>query len=565
MKKCILIVLMLFAFKNALRAQDLENIGQQKPVAINGSIQTQGIFYNANGIDARRQPWTYYITGAPTISLYGISIPVSFTFSEADRSFRQPFNQYGMSPTYKWVTLHVGYREVDFSPYTLGGHTMLGAGFELRPGKLRAGFMYGRLNAATTIDTARQALVPFSFSRKGYAAKLGYGTERNFFEFSYLSARDDSTTKPDGLRPEQNIITPAKNTVLGYKFRFSFLKNFIFESDGAGSVYTNDVNSPIKLEEADNKLLNHLRGSLGLNGTSAIYTALAASFGYQSKKYGLKVNYKRVDPDYQSMGAYYFSSDFENWTISPSATLYNGKIRFNGSLGFQHDNVKNQKRATNHRIIGSANAGIDISKAFAVDVVYNNFSDNQRAQTALFADSLKIVQTTQTITLMPRYSIIRPELVQVITGTFSLNTLRDFSSYYSASATSRNIKTTQYFLTYNLTFPKKMLSTYFNLGNTHLNGQGMQYSFSSATVGGNMSFYKQKLLTGLSTTLTKSKDAMGTNAFIINANGNLGYRVDSKQQLNFNFFLTNNNAQGTGIQQPNFTETRGELSYTLNF
>jgi len=566
MKKCLLFLL-LSAFAQAkLSAQDLGNLGSQKPINFTGSIQARSIFYNVSGISARRQPFTYYLTGSPTVSFYGIDIPVSFTLSKADRSFSQPFNQYGMSPTYKWITLHAGYRNVVFSPYTLGGHTMLGAGIELNPGKLRAGFMYGRLNRATTIDTTTQALVPYSFSRKGYAAKLGYGSSSNFFEFSYLSAQDDSTTKPVLPNERLNYISPAKNNVLGYTARFSFLKHFTFESDGAGSIYTNDITSTIQLEKGKSELLDRVRNIFKINGTTEIYTALSAGLGYKAKNYGLKINYRRIDPDFQTMGAYYFSSDLENWTFNPSAVLLKGKIRFNGSLGFQHDNLKQQKRAQNSRVIGSANAGVDFTKSFSVDVVYTNFSDNQKAQTVFFADSLKIVQTTRTTTVMPRYMIIRPDIIHIISASVSVNSLNDFNTYYSADAVSRSIKTSQYFLNYNITFPKRQLSGFISFSNTKLTGQGMNNTYSSASLGGNISSLKQRLQTGLSSTFTTTKDAGGGDAFIINGSGNVIYRVTAKQLVGFNFFLTNNKAKRAGLQsQPNFTETRGELTYTLNF
>jgi hypothetical protein len=564
MNKYLLLLALVFVGYHKLRAQDLEDIGHQKPIALTGSIQAQGIFYNATGIQDRRAPFTYYFSGNPTISIYGLEVPLSFAFSQADRSFRQPFNQFGLSPTYKWITVHLGYRDVSFSPYTLGGHTMLGAGVELNPGKFRIGFMYGRLNRATTIDTTTQALVPFSFSRKAFAAKLGYGTERNFFELSYLSAKDD-TIKPVGLTAQQNYISPAKNDVVAYVSRFSMFRYFIFESDGAVSLYTNDVNSPIGLNNSASTILNKLRTTFGLNGTSAYYTAFSAGLGYNSRNYGLKLKYKRVDPDFQTMGAYYFSSDYENWTVNPFASLNKGKIRFNGSLGFQHDNLKDQKRATNHRVIGAFNAGIDITKSLSVDAVYTNFSDNQKAQTVLFADSLKIVQTTQTVTVMPRYMIINPDLVQVISGSMTSNSLNDYNNFYSTDAVSRSIKTTQYMLSYNVNFAKKMLSAYVNISNTKLTGQGMQNSYRSATLGGNKIFFK-KLQTGLSGTLTSSKALAAEDAIIINATGNLAYRVTNKQLLSLNFYLTNNKAKNALPQsQPNFTETRGELSYILSF
>ncbi|RYD74540.1 MAG: hypothetical protein EOP55_15105, partial [Sphingobacteriales bacterium] len=354
-KACSLIIMMLFAA--ATSAQDFSNIKDVKPFTYSGSIEARSMFYTANGIANRRAPLTYLLSGNPTINIYNVQVPISLSISETDRSFSQPFNQYGLSPTYKWITVHAGYRNISFSPYTLGGHTMLGAGFELNPGKLRIGFMYGRLNRATTIDTTSQSLVPFSFSRKGYAAKIGYGSANNFFEFSYLDAKDDDNTKPANLPTQLDLVSAAKNNVLGYSFKFTFFKKLFFESTGAVSLYTNDINSPISIDSVKNNFLQKANDLFKLNATSEYYTAFSGGVGYREKNYGLKINYKRIEPDFKTMGAYFFNSDIENWTINPNASLFKNRFKFNGSIGIQHDNLKKQKRAENNRIIASANAG----------------------------------------------------------------------------------------------------------------------------------------------------------------------------------------------------------------
>jgi hypothetical protein len=103
------------------------------------------------------------------------------------------------------------------------------------------------------------------------------------------------------------------------------------------------------------------------------------------------------------------------------------------------------------------------------------------------------------------------------------------------------------------------------LNNTKLTGQNLQNSFTGATLGGNKSFFKQKMQTGLSCTLTKTKSNTGSDSFITNANGNLAYRVTKRQRVLINLFLTNNNSKGIYLLEPNFTETRAELSYQFNF
>jgi hypothetical protein len=67
----------------------------------------------------------------PTLSLYGVELPFSFVLSTTERSFNQPFNQFGVSPRYEWLTLHGGYRSMFVSEYTLSDAVILGGGAEV--------------------------------------------------------------------------------------------------------------------------------------------------------------------------------------------------------------------------------------------------------------------------------------------------------------------------------------------------------------------------------------------------------------------------------------------------
>src|SRR5690606_30327853 len=139
---------------------------------------------------------------------------------------------------------HMGYRNVQFSPYTLAGHRMLGGGLELKPGKLRFGFMYGRLNRATVVDsilsTSLLATYPKpTYTRMAYATKLGYGTDRSHFDLSFLRGWDDKTSLNPDLR---DSTAAAENTALGLGWRIALGKNLSLQSDLGVSLYTNDIN-----------------------------------------------------------------------------------------------------------------------------------------------------------------------------------------------------------------------------------------------------------------------------------------------------------------------------------
>src|SRR5690606_6327555 len=357
-----------------LVAQDFTNIASQRPVAFNGSVELRGMFYGASGIANRMEPFNYFLSGSPTLSIYGWTIPFNFTVSKKQTSFQQPFNQYGLSPTYKWITLHGGYRNVTFSPYTLAGHTMLGGGIELNPGKLRFGVMYGRLNRATVIDTASMSLVPFAFTRKGLAVKLGYGTAERFLDLSFLRAKDDSTSLPLGIAGFESQVRPQANSVLSYGTKYTLFKNIFLESDGAISLLTRDVNSTLALDSIPDKTLRKMAGLLDINGTSEWFLAFNAGVGYKAKNYGVKANYRRIEPGFTSMGAYYFTNDVENLTISPNYNHPSGKFRINASVGIEQDNVRLQKESTSKRVIASGSASAELTKNLGVDVNFSNFS-----------------------------------------------------------------------------------------------------------------------------------------------------------------------------------------------
>ena len=546
-------------------AQDLTTIGSQKPFSFQGNIDLRGQFYQANGIANRMDPFNYFISGSPTISIYGWSIPVSFTFSKQQRSFQQPFNQYGLSPTYKWITLHGGYRNVTFSPYTLAGHTMLGGGIELNPGKLRFGFMYGRMNRAAVIDTSSTSLVPYSFSRKGAALKLGYGTTNNFIDLSFLHAKDDSSSMPQITNSIQRKVTPAANSVLGYGTRFTLFKKFFMESDGAVSLYTRNINSPLVLDSIPDATLRKLGGMLDINGSSEWFLAFSAGVGYTNNNYGVKVNYKRIEPEFKSMGSYFFNNDIENLTIAPNYSHPSGKFIINASLGIEQDNVRLQKESTSRRIIGSANVSSNITEKFGVDLMFNNYSNNQKPNTVRFADSLKIVQTTRTFGIMPRYSIIGEDKAHVIFLSANFNSMNDYNSYFESNAPSRDMNTQQYLLNYSLTFPKKALSLNASLNYTKLNSQLIYNDYKGISVGGNVMLLEKKMNVGTNLSLMNSK-TNDSKGIIFNGSANLSYTISKLQTIRAMVYFTKNNP-GTVVlnNKPSFSETRSEIAYQFNF
>src|SRR5687767_7414087 len=119
--------------RSPLSAQDLDAIGSDEPLHFSGGLSLNQIGYTVSGIKARRDPYNYFLSGSLVTEVYGMSIPLSFMLSNQNNSFQQPFNQFGLTPTYKAFTGHLGYASMTFSPYTLNGHIFMGVGMDYKP------------------------------------------------------------------------------------------------------------------------------------------------------------------------------------------------------------------------------------------------------------------------------------------------------------------------------------------------------------------------------------------------------------------------------------------------
>lgn len=559
MKKLTCLLILMTAAPE-LTGQDISGMASQKPFDIRGSLDVRVIGYSAKGMAARRSPFSYVLTGSPILSIYGIAVPLSFTYSEQQRSFSQPFNQFGMSPTYKWITVHGGYRNVSFSPYTLAGYTLLGAGVELKPGKFRLGFMTGRLNRATTIDTTTGALQPFSFSRHGYAAKIGYGTEGSHIDLSFLSARDSEKGFKGSL--DSAAVRPAANVVVGTEARYTFAGKLYVFADAGLSIYTRDRHSALSVElDSVNRGLNFLNGLIPINGTSEYYLAYSGGMGYTAKTFGLKAAYKHVDPNFQSMGAYFFQNDLRSISLSPSFNALQGKLRFAGSIGVQEDNRKKQKQATTRRIISMANLSWDIHEKFGLDANYTNFSTNSEPTVTLVQNKYLLTQTNNNISVSPRLILVSKNYTHMVLFSYNLSNLSDLNE---ETQSTNNIRSSVALLNYNLGLNALGLSVNTGLNYTDNRLAMGTVSNKGFTLGLTKAFLKNKIMVSNSNSWIISSLPQG-NSRILTLGGNVGYAPLKGHRVNLRVYSMNNAIEQEAAEPLKNSELTAELSYTLSF
>ena len=376
-------------------SQDISSIGKQKPIDVSGSLSLRLNAFHTSDTLSRRDPFFWTISGNPTVSLYGITLPFSFSFSQKQSDFRQPFNYFGVSPYYKKITFHAGYRNVYFSDYTLSDHMFLGGGIEAQPSILRLGFVYGRFSKAIEpiTDTLTQEYSIPSFNRKGFAAKFGLGTSNNYVDLILLSIHDDSLSV---MNTEEAGIAPAENLVLGIKSKQVISKIITLDVDFGFSSYTYDARSE-KLNAEDYNIPTVLTWFMIPKTSTEFLTAGKASLGFRLKKFSMKLNYRRVEPGYQSMGAYYLNNDIENITLAPSFTLLKNRLRLNGSIGYKRNNLFNTKSNNTFQKANSLMVSFMPTSKWGVNLNYSNYNMNQSRNYTLVRDTLVLEQFSNNI------------------------------------------------------------------------------------------------------------------------------------------------------------------------
>jgi hypothetical protein len=423
-------------------AQSTSN--NQPWVQVNNQLSVSAEYYSVRGIDGRQLPLTYVFQGAPTVQIGDTPVPFAFVLSSFSNSYQTPFNQIGTSPKYKWIQLHAGYRNINFSNFTLGGQRMLGAGVELTPGKFQLGFFWGVIRKAIDPDSTQNSTIPNGgfffgpgYKRTGFGAKIGFGTkEKSNLTLSFFKGQDVVSSLDEQYR--SLVQKPEANLVLGMAWKVKLSDRLSWLTDMALSAYTRNTEGD-SIDLGDNNYAQTL-GSVFMPMVSSQYlTALETGLMYQSPKVKTYLKYRRIDPDFKSMGIYFINSDLEEYSINPAFRI-NQKISVNGSVGLQRDNLRENKQRTTERLIYRAAIDWNPNAIFALGVNHSNFGISQNALAPNIADTTLLRQINTTYGVNPRLTFRNDRVVQVI----MLNAnYQELSNAFSGAFAPPNVSTLQ--------------------------------------------------------------------------------------------------------------------------
>jgi hypothetical protein len=498
------------------------------------------------------------------ISLYGVDIPVSFLLSNYQRNFKQPFNKFGISPYYKNLKVHLGYRNVRFSPFTLNGHTFLGAGVEYHPGIFRLGVVYGRFLKAIeedpeyTIGNDLTRTPQPSFRRTAYAIKFGIGSEANHVDLVYLKGKDDENSLDE--IPQIIQTYPAENAVFGISSKFTIAKKLVLKGDVGASAYTRDIRQDA-LDIGESEVSKVINKILAPKYTSQGFLAGEGSIEYREDKFSMELKYRRVDPGYKTMGAYYFQTDLEQYLIGTSFQGKTNKFRFRGSLGLQFDNLRDNKSAQTKRTIGSASLSIQPVPAFGMDIQYSNFGVSQNPGLKSISDTTRLRNVNRTIVLAPRLNIRSASFshsVNLVGGYTDLNDKNSYTREYTeVQSLHGNIlySITHMNAGFTVSLGTNLIKTTLPVGETTARGYSAGLSKSLA---------KGKFQARVQYIRNSNRFEETENGFTSRMTAGLNFRPAADHTFKAQYSRLKNESENSIVSR-SFTETTTRITYTYRF
>lgn len=402
----LLVLAVLAAWMHEVQGQDIGAIDWKNPVKLNGGLSMSWTAYNSGGQGGgKRDPFAYTLTGNLGITVLDWSIPLSFSYTSRSLSYAQPFNRIGLSPRYKWVRMYAGYTSMTFSPYSLSGHSFLGAGVELTPGPYRVSVMYGRLNQK--IGYNPEIKNQPCFTRMGYGAKLGYEVENTAASISFFSAKDDRSSIE---LPSDTILKARQNVVVSLQGRQRIYGKLFVEGEVASSVVTNDLGGAGQMRGK-----SFTGGLIATNASTVSSTAFNALLAYREERWSTELKYERVNPGYETLGAYYVNNNFDNLTVGQTLTLLEGKLNLTGDFGMERSNLVQRETSSDKRFIGSLGCSYVPGERWSYNASYSNFTSFTRVRPLddpYFKDeldSLSFYQVNQTASAAVTRNIVKGE------------------------------------------------------------------------------------------------------------------------------------------------------------
>lgn len=547
-----------------VNVEDITNIKDKKAIKLSGGITANSTWYNATEMFGR-QPLTWQVGGNLNVSLFElIDIPLSINLNNFGAQYSYPSlpNRLSIHPSYKWARLHIGDVSMSFSPYTLSGHLFTGGGVELTPGKWSVSAMGGRLVRKVDYDPELPSVLP-SYERWGTGAKIRYNGTKSFVGVTFFAAEDrckEISFQADslGVRPKKNVtasveggVNIAKNLRLSAEYAISRLSQL-----GSGVLIDPETGEARPLEDEAN-----------------MYDAVKAALDYTFYKNTVGVGYERIDPEYATLGGYYFNNDYENLTLNYARPLFGDKGNIALSGGVQRDDLDGSKQSRNTRFVGSANLSVSPSDRLNMALSASTFQGYRVIKSQFdYINQTKPYENLDTLNFAQISRNVDFNLNWIVqSGEKSTQNISFFTSYqesadrqgaYILPGNLSRFLNASVMYGIDLTAIRTYITTGYNVSNSYSNMRN--FLTQGPTFAATLRLAEGKFTTGLTFSFNRSYDESSPVADVLNLRWNANARLFKRHSIQASAMLQRQRRMSQTPEKKTRSIT-GQIGYMYNF
>lgn len=470
-------------------AQDISQIGKSDPLIITGSIGTNNTYYHSTSGAGYMSPLSNSVFANLNISLYGISMPFAFYYSNDNLNFNYPQFSFNISPSYKNFTAHIGQSTIPFSNYLLN-MSFNGIGLEYHGSKFRASAFYGVLRKAVNDNPEDPNPRKPQYRRLAWGFSTGYTWGSNSLDLYLLRVYDSPGSIDEYWHQYYH---PQENLLVGLKALVNIKNHVSLSANVATSAFTADRESQT-VTSGDATRFDKI---FEPHYTTTMRFAGDATLNLNFPWINASVSYRILQPDYVSLGTYYTSNNYHSLGLNVSTTLFRC-LTLSGSFSGQADNLAKQQLYTTKGYVYNAMASLRLGNNFNLSAMYNGYLQDQTDGTTKVNDTTKVKRLLHSFSLVPTYNMPGEAFDHTVSMSANYTMNKDLNKF---SIGQSDVNTLALGASYDLNV--KSWETNFTLSLSHQNTKGFETEYSSdvMSLSTGHSFLKEK---NLSTSATLS-------------------------------------------------------------
>ncbi len=409
--------------------------------------------------------------------------------------------------------------------------------------------MYGRLIRPNEYDLEDPQSIP-AYKRIGYGLKTAYDFEKYSLGLTVFAAKDDENSIENPF-PVETGVNPQENLVVSIDGKVNLFGNTILTAEYATSGLTADVRASGS-PESNGRVGFFFKGNATTQYYNAFNVQVATSIGNGS----VGATYERIDPNYKTLGAYFFNNDLENIAVNASQSIFNNAVNVAVNAGLQRDNLDKSKTSELQRVVAAVNVSVKASDKLNINSSYSNFQSvtNIRDQFDYInavtpfdnIDTLNFRQLSRSATLNMTYAISKTKTrVQNASINLSSQDTEDLQEQF-LSGNQSTIGATTFYNTggnYSLSFVPIDLSITAGINASFNKTLDTDNTVIGPTLAISKLFFDKKLRSSFAASYNQSSANGTLQNTIFNVRLNAGYQLFEKHQFNLSLLsLFRNNA-----------------------